>query len=152
MRIYYDAMGEESNTHFHRYGGSIGGRLISPSERIDGGPTINQRRGTHPRLSDRFDLALECIRRHYSGEESPIGDDLDRYSWFFDLFVNFDGYVDFFLLQDLLNDRGEVMFYLPFVSFEGRALPGNFDEYERFRAAQIDFVVARNHRIVAATQ
>ncbi len=36
--------------------------------------TINQRRGMHPLIRDRFDLTLECIRRHYAGSASPLGE------------------------------------------------------------------------------
>ncbi|WP_113903400.1 DUF6994 family protein [Brevibacterium celere] len=38
------------------------------------GSTINGARGLHPRIVDRFDLTLECIRRHYRGEPSPLAD------------------------------------------------------------------------------
>ena len=62
--------------------------------------TINGARGVNGKIKDRFDLTLECIRRHYTSEKSPLSDTLQRYSPFFNLFENFQGYVDFFLLQD----------------------------------------------------
>ncbi len=43
----------------------------------------------------RFDLTLECIRRHYLDEPSPLSDTLAWYADFFGLFGDFAGYVDF---------------------------------------------------------
>ena len=150
-RDHYEAMGEESNMAWHRDGGTIGGRLVFPRNRIDRRQTINQRRGTHPLIRDRFDLTLEAIRRHYAGESSPLGDTLASYASFFDLFQSFDGYVEFFLLQDLVEATGGVRFYLPFEDFGGSPLPLTFDEYKEFRRRQLEFVAARNKRILEAT-
>lgn len=77
---------------------------------VDGKQTINGRRGTHHQIKDRFDLTLECIRRHYTGEGSPLADTLDRYTGFFALFQDFAGYVNFFFLSDLVRDDGGVRF------------------------------------------
>ncbi len=52
-------------------GYTIGSSIVFPSTRINGKATINGARGLHPRIADRFDLTLECIRRHYLGEDSP---------------------------------------------------------------------------------
>jgi hypothetical protein len=38
-------------------------------------------------------LTLECIRRHYLDEPSPLSDTLARYADFFGLFGDFAGYV-----------------------------------------------------------
>ena len=56
-----------------------------------------------PSIRDRFDLTLECIRRHYFSERSPLSDVLARYEDFLCLFGSFKGYVEFFLLQDLVS-------------------------------------------------
>lgn len=151
LRPFYDQMGADSNTAWHRDGGTIGGRLIFPRNRIDGRQTINQMRGTNHRIRDRFDLTLESIRRHYAGERSPLTDVLTRYRDFFALFVDFDGYVRFFLLDDLVRD-GAVRFYLPFDGFEQSPLPRTFDAYQEFRRAQLAFVSARNERILSAVR
>jgi hypothetical protein len=37
---------------------------------------------------------------------------------FFRLFETFKGYVDFFLLNDLVDHHGDVKFYLPFDDFQ----------------------------------
>jgi hypothetical protein len=151
LREFYDAMGAEPNVAWHHHGGTIGGRLIFPRNRVDGKQTINQRRGTHPRIRDRFDLTLESIRRHYAGEDSPLSDVLARYGEFFALFIDFRSYVDFFLLQDLVDDDGAIRFYLPFRGFDAAPLPGTLGDYRQFRQSQLEFVTSRNARILDAT-
>lgn len=129
-------------------GSTIGSYIIFPSKRIDGKMTINGARGTSAKIKDRFDLTLECIRRHYANEESPLGETLQRYSSFFCLFGTFRGYVNFFLLQDLvLDDYSSVKFYLPFDNFKRPALPQDVDEYLNYRERVLVFISARNKRI-----
>ena len=53
---------------------TIGGYIIFPSNKIDNQLTINGARGLNPKILDRFDLTLECIRRHYLNEGSPLSD------------------------------------------------------------------------------
>ena len=65
--------------------------------------SMNQRRGMNTLISDRWDLTLECIRRHYAGEDSPLSKVIEADKAFYDLFVDFKGYVDFFLLQDCVS-------------------------------------------------
>lgn len=45
--------------------------MVFPSNMVDGKMTINWARGCHTRITDRFDLTVECIRRHYQGGDSP---------------------------------------------------------------------------------
>ena len=133
---------------FYRSTSTIGGYLVFPSKRIDGKMTINGARGTNSKIKDRFDLTLECIRRYYAGEDSPLDETLQRYSSFFNLFETFWGYVDFFHLQDLVSDDcSTVKFYLPFDNFERSALPLNVSEYLSYKKLVLDFVSARNQRI-----
>jgi hypothetical protein len=143
----YQQVPEDVRARFHSVGLSIGGRLIFPAERVDGMQTVNQRRGTHPRVRDRFDLTLECIRRHFVGEPSPLAPVLQAHASFFQRFVDFRGYVSFFLLDDLLDERSAVRFYLPFSDFEGRVLAKSLAEYRQFLDRQVEFVEARNARI-----
>jgi hypothetical protein len=127
---------------------TIGGMMIFPGNRIDGKSTINGARGFHPRIKDRFDLTLECIRRHYVGKESPLTVVLQRYADFFELFGNFRRYVEFFLLQDIVNgDFSKVKFFTPFVDFAASPLPSSVDEYLSYRQLAVQFVKARNLRI-----
>lgn len=129
-------------------GYTIGSSILFPGTRIDGKATINGARGFHPRISDRFDLTLECIRRHYRGEESPLAAVLLRYADFFALFRDFRGYVDFFLLQDLTTGDDEgVRFFYAFDDFRTPAVPRTADDYLDYVSASNDFIRARNRRI-----
>lgn len=112
--------------------------------------TINSERGSNGKILDRFDLTFGCIGQHYAGEASPLGDTLDRYGDFFALFGNFDGYVGFLLLQDLVSERGRVEFFLLFDGFVRSPLPQSPSEYKVFRENSTRFVEARNRRIAQA--
>src|SRR5690606_30133904 len=95
-------------------GSTIGAYTIFPNNRIDGKHTINGARGCNGLIDDRFDLTLECIRLCYLGQQSPLYNPLLRYKNFFDLFENFTGYIEFFLLDDLVDENQQIKFYLPF--------------------------------------
>ena len=111
--------------------------------------SINQRRGTHHLIRDRFDLTLECIRRHYAGVDSPLGDVLIRHADFFRLFEDFRGYVQHFLLHDLVdNELASVLFFKAFDDFELDALPAaSAEEYREYMRRSMEFIQARNSRI-----
>jgi hypothetical protein len=134
---------------FQAIGSTIGARILFPGNRIEGQSTINAARGFSPKINDRFDLTLECIRLHFHGLANPLQDSLDRYSDFFKLFESFDGYVKFFLLQDLVNENySEVKFYLPHdQSFENSPRPDSVESYMQYKANTTSFVKARNVRI-----
>jgi hypothetical protein len=131
---------------FQSLGSTIGARILFPGNRVDRKPTINVARGFNAQIADRFDLTLECIRRHYQAQASPLTVTLDRYADFFALFGSFEGYVDFFLLGDLVQD-GQIRFYLPFDGEFGQALPNTVDEYNEYMSNTMGFVAARNRRI-----
>jgi hypothetical protein len=134
---------------FQSIGSTIGARIIFPGNRIDGQSTINAARGFSSKLNDRFDLTLECIRLHYSGEDNPIQETLVRYSDFFELFITFKDYVEFFLLQDLVNEgMNKVRFFLPHKeSFESPPRPESVNAYLQYKENTLNFVRARNSRI-----
>ena len=138
----------EEVQEFERICSTIGGYIIFPAKRIDNKMTINGARGCNHKIQDRFDLTLECIRRFYKNQPSPLTEVLVRYSQFFDFFVDFKGYIDFFLLQDLVTeDYSEVLFWHPFDQFSGSALPKNVKEYLDYKGTVINFVQSRNQRI-----
>jgi hypothetical protein len=123
--------------------------MIFPGNRIGRKMTINGARGFHPRIKDRFDLTVECIRRHYSGENSPLGETLERYADFFGLFEDFRGYVEFFLLQDMVvEDFSGVKFSMPFDDFNTSPLPACMEAYVDYKQNAIEFIKARNRRIL----
>jgi hypothetical protein len=133
---------------FQSLGSTVGARILFPGNRVDGKPTINVARGFNAQIADRFDLTLECIRLHYLEQASPLAAALDRYANSFGLFDSFKGYVDFFLLGDLVQD-GQVRFYLPFDGEFGQPLPNTVDEYIEYMTNTMGFVAARNERISA---
>jgi len=133
---------------FNRIGYTIGGMMIFPGNRVGRKMTINGARGFHARIKDRSDLTVECIRRHYLDERSPLSATLARYADFFGLFGDFRGYVDFFLLQDIVTeDYSAVRFFTPAQDFAAPPLPGSIDAYKAYKRLAIEFIDARNRRI-----
>ena len=134
---------------FFSLASTIGGYILFPARRIDNKMTINGSRGLNPKIKDRFDLTLECIRRFYSKEDSPLSDTIKRYKGFFRLFQDFKGYVDFFLLQDLVKENYlAIKPFLPFNGFDYPPLPNNVEEYKSYKKHMMDFVRARNQRLL----
>ena len=139
---------EAENEAFRTIGYTIGGMMVWPGNQVAGKMTINGARGFYRRIADRMDLTLECIHRHYQGQRSPLGDVLARYSDFFALFADFRGYVDFFLLQDLVtDDYSAVRCFMPFDDFKPPSVPQDVDTYTQYRRRSIEFVQARNRRV-----
>lgn len=128
-------------------GSTIGAYIIFPKNKIDNKFTINQARGVNSFIDDRFDLTLECIRLFYLRYKSPLFDTLLRYKNFFDLFSDFEGYVHFFLLDDLVDENYKVKFYLPFDGFRSKPIFSNIDEYLIYKDRVMKFVKSRNERI-----
>lgn len=122
----------------------IGGEVILPSSVMG----INQTRGFNSKIRDRWDLTLECIRRHYNGEDSPLKAVLDKNKSFFDLFVDFKGYVDFFFFQDCVDEAySKVNLWLETPLFIKNPIPKTVEEYREFINKEIVFVERRNRRI-----
>jgi hypothetical protein len=113
--------------------------------------SINQRRGIHPRIRDRFDLTLECIRRYYAGLDSPLSETLGFYADFFALFGDFHGYVEHFLLHDLVDgDVTSVRFFQGVGAFSADPLPvADVAEHREYVTRSMAFIRARNKRIAA---
>lgn len=132
-------------------GYTAGSTIVFPGNKIGGQMTLNGARGFHPRIADRPALTLECIRRHYSGElPNPLAKPLARYVDFFALFKTFREYVEFFLLQDLLEDDGKSVrsFLHPIGGFSTRdAVPKDDKEYHKYLGNSNAFISARNRRI-----
>ena len=136
---------------FRDKGSTIGGYIIFPSERVGGKMTINGARGFNAKIGDRFDLTLECIRLHYQRCENPLEGTFNTplNKFFFSLFRDFKGYVDFFLLQDLTDIQYEkVSFFTqmekPFIN---SPIPETATQYREYKTATLEFVRRRNQRI-----
>ena len=98
-------------------------------------------------IDDRFDLTLECIRRYYLGIDNPLYDTILGYKSYFDLFQDFNGYVHFFLLEDLVDENGNVRFYLPFDGFATPPVFRDVDDYLEYKHHVMKFIRSRNKRI-----
>ena len=148
---------EVSHSEFEEFrdkGSTIGGYIIFPSARVDGKMTINGARGFNTKIADRFDLTLECSRLHYQRIENPLDSTFNTpvNSFFFSLFKDFKGYVDFFLLQDLTDTQYEkISFFTQIeIPFEKSPVPETAAEYREYKRATLEFVRRRNQRINAA--
>jgi hypothetical protein len=145
----FDSIPDSEQAAFVGLTYTIGGMMVFPSNRVDGKMTINGARGFKRKIKDRFDLTVECIRLHYGGAESPLSDVLAGYRTFFALFEDFRGYIDFFLLQDIVtDDHSTVRFHAPFEGFDKSPLPANLDEYLAYRQLATRFIKERNERIL----
>jgi hypothetical protein len=122
--------------------------ILWPGNQIDGKWTINQARGCTRSIGDRFDLTVECVRRHYEGDTThPLADAFGRCRAFFDRFGSLAGYVEFWLLDDLVDADGSVKLFLPSEDFSLRSVPRSLADHLAFCEHTIEFVVARNERI-----
>ena len=137
---------EEVNELFNM-GSTIGAFLVFPNNKVDGKHTINQARGVNRLIDDRFDLTLECIKRFYLGQSSPLDETLNRYRDFFLLFENFKGYINFFFLNDLIDEDGRIKFYLPFDDFNSQPKFTSVDEYLLYKERVLQFIESRNRKI-----
>jgi len=151
--------GEVSQSEFEEFrdrGYTIGAYIIFPSARVDRKMTINGARGFNSKIADRFDLTLECIRLHYLRCENPLDGTFNNpvNSFFFSLFKDFKGYVDFFLLQDLTDIQYEKISFFTQIGkpFEKSPVPETAAEYREYKSATLEFVRRRNQRINAITE
>lgn len=139
---------EEINSFFSLCS-TIGGYIVYPSKRIDNKMTFNGARGTNRKIKDRFDLTLECIRLFYQDEKNPLSETMERYESYFKIFDNFQGYIDFFLLQDLVSsDYSSIKYLIPFKDFDSPPLPCSVEEYVTYKGNMIKFITKRNNRIL----
>jgi hypothetical protein len=147
-RSIIEQIPEAENEAFRTIAYTIGAMMVWPANRVDGKQTINGARGFIRSVSDRFDLTVECVRRYYLSQPSPLETTFTRYRDFFALFVDFRGFVDFFLLQDIVNDDcSTVTFFMPFDDFKTPSVPRDLPTYLTYRRLSIEFVHARNERI-----
>ena len=152
MSHIIEQISKEELDYFSNVRATIAGHAIFPARRINNKMTINGARGVNHKIQDRFDLTLECIRRFYKQEDSPLREVFERYAEFFCLFEDFRGYVDFFLYQDLVEiDYSGIKFWHPFDDFKTSPLPTNKEEYMSYKDKVIVFLKGRNQRILYST-
>ena len=124
---------------------TIGATTIFPKH----SNSINQSKGCNKYICDRLDLTLECIRRFYNNDESPLYDVLKNDANFFKLFVDFKGFVDYFFFQDLVTSNYDrVLFWIENDNFKNEnPMPKTVEQYLNFIDDEIIFSEKRNKRI-----
>lgn len=122
---------------------TIAGTIIFPKH----WRSMNQERGCCRRICDRWDLTLECIRRFYAGEPTPLDKVMERDKAFYDLFVDFKGYVDFFFLQDCVDENYNVKYWLDTPLWVSDPMPESVESYKFWIDKELDFVAKRGKRI-----
>jgi hypothetical protein len=143
LKQLFSQLPDEVNDAFLRRAYTICGFTIFP---VSTG-SINQNRGTNPRIQDRWDLTLDAIRRYYQGGVSPLTSTIERYASFFDLFGSFEGYVSHFLLQDFVDEGGAVKMLLSFDDFGPSPLPTDLETDAQYRLDNLQLLEARRLRI-----
>ena len=139
---------EKDIEELYKAGATIGAYIIFPNKKINGMQTINQVRGINKFIDDRFDLTLHCIKLYYENKESPLYITLKIYESFFKLFETFHGYINFFLLNDLVDDKYNIKFFLPFSNFKIKPILSNEEEYLTYKNNALTFIKLRNQRII----
>lgn len=82
-------------------------------------------------------------------EKSPLTDPLARYREFLEAHRDFQGYVEFFLLQGLVSDDcSSVGFFLPFDDLTTSPLPESLEAYDEYRKLATAFIEARGKRML----
>lgn len=129
---------------------TLGGEIIFPKHKN----SLNVMRGRNHKIKDRFDLTLECIRRFYEDNTSPLYNILKTDEQFFKLFgkghEGFKAYVDFFFLNDLVKDdytKIKLFFGDEKDVFIRNPLPQNKTEWDQLLKNQMIFLEKRNQRI-----
>lgn len=142
----YDAFIKE----FEHKTWTIGGEIIFPIHKN----SMNQMRGTNAYIMDRWDLTMECIRRFYLGEDSPLYKVLDKDRDFYELFVDFKGYVDFFYLQDCVTpDYRKVIFWQDDCGLtKTKPLPRTAGEHIVWTEKSLRFIEKRAERMTRALE
>ena len=108
--------------------------------------SINTARGRCEKIKDRFDLTLDCIKKQYADKDNPLSWVLRKH-WkdFFCRFNDFKEYVLFFMLEDYLDEKDNVM---RFIDNEEHILPQTLEEYDEY-IKRVSFVVhKRTERIL----
>jgi hypothetical protein len=151
---------QEEYNNFNKLAHTIGNYIIFPLN-PEGTPrgidTINTGRCKlyNCKIKDRFDLTLECIRRYYFkkdnpsyNEENPLYDIIKRFDYYFDLFVNFKEFCDFYFLQDLTeNDYKKIKYFLTFKGFSIDPYPKKVEDYREYMKKATEFIDKRNKLI-----
>lgn len=92
---------------------------------IDRKQTINGARGCNRKIVDRFDLTLECVRRHYLGQSSPLGPTCRGIESSSPCSRAFEDTSILLLNDSVIEDCAAVKLIMPFDDFNTPAVPMN---------------------------
>ena len=82
------------------------------------------------------------------GDPDIYSPTLKAYESFFKLFETFQGYTNFFLLNDLVDDKYNIKFFLPFSNFNSKPILSNKEQYLTYKNNALNFIKLRNQRII----
>ena len=109
--------------------------------------TMNIARGILYKIHDRIDLTLECIKRYYDkNDDNPLISSIRRNKPFFDLFDDFPEYIDFFFLNDYVDDNYNVIRLCDDDNFTS-PFPKDINQYKEYLSNTIDLMFKRSNRI-----
>ena len=141
---------EEEQEAFRRRASSVAATGLWPKRRGPSGQSINQARGMNRKIADRLDLTIECIRRYYAGQESPLAPVLEDAARFFGLWPGWDAWVRWWLLDDLVDAEGQIRWFLPFTEFgKEQPWPSTPRSWRVYRDRCVDFIDQRAERMTS---
>lgn len=150
LRPVLASVPEDEQEAFRVRASSVAATGLWPKRSGPSGQSINQARGQHPHVADRLDLTVECVRRHYIGEQSPLANALNGAADFFALWPDWRTWITWWLLDDLLDNDGEIRWLLPFSEFGAeKAWPTTPVDWRSYRDCCFDFIERRAARMVA---
>lgn len=121
---------------------TIGGHVFWPVPDVKTkGQTINTARGGYNGFNDRIDLTLIDLQKYYNGfpDCKLINQYIDSEDWF-SKFIDFKGFIDFFYLQDFVDENYQVVLIAPV----DQPIPFDFESFINNNIAAIS---KRNSRI-----
>ena len=147
--FYESSLDKEEHKKYLKLMNTIGGKIIFPKHKKIGIQTINTIRGLNPKIKDRFDLTLECIKLYYFDKKNnPLYEILNLNFDFFNLFGKgedgFKNYIEFFFLDEcLVDNKGNIKFFIE-EKFEN-PIPSN--KKRDLYLKTIEFIENRNKKI-----
>jgi hypothetical protein len=141
---------EKEQEAFRQRASSVAATGLWPKRRGPAGQSINQARGLNRQIADRLDLTIECVRRHYAEDESPLTPVLEDAAQFFDLWPDWRTWIRWWLLDDLVDAKGRIHWFLPFTEFgREQAWPSTSQGWRAYRDRCVEFIDRRAARMTS---
>lgn len=155
-------MSDDEIINFLTISRTIGGHLVFPrwiSERNSDfiNSSINKERGGKDMYFDRFDLTLFAIKSWYEGgPKERLGKVIEKNRLWFEQFGNFEGFINYFKLNDFVNGNYEIYDLTSFdqakesyliLTNDKPWIPNNVEEYRKYVAGNSLAITLRNERL-----